>query len=95
MAAQLTQELNKTQVLGQKLDFKTLVFKNFLYQSKNFESVNFSEYLAVLTKSLVHTYAINTKKTGESTSDFSACDIVSFWYFDIVYSRNIKVFFLS
>jgi PAS domain S-box-containing protein len=33
-----------------------------LYQSKNFESVNFSEYLAVLTKSLVHTYAINTKK---------------------------------
>ena len=30
MAAQLTQELNKTQVLGQKLDFKTLVFKNFL-----------------------------------------------------------------
>ena len=33
-----------------------------LYQTKNFESVNFSEYVTVLTKNLVHTYSINTKK---------------------------------
>lgn len=33
-----------------------------LYQTKNFESVNFSEYLTTLSKNLVHTYAINTKK---------------------------------
>ncbi len=33
-----------------------------LYQTKNFESVNFSEYIATLTKNLVHTYSINAKK---------------------------------
>lgn len=33
-----------------------------LYQSKNFESVNFSEYVTTLSKNLVHTYSINTKK---------------------------------
>jgi PAS domain S-box-containing protein len=33
-----------------------------LYQTKNFESVNFSEYVATLSKNLVHTYSINTKK---------------------------------
>jgi PAS domain S-box-containing protein len=33
-----------------------------LYQTKNFESVNFSEYLTTLSKNLVHTYSINTKK---------------------------------
>lgn len=33
-----------------------------LYQAKNFESVNFSEYITTLTKNLVHTYSINTKK---------------------------------
>ena len=33
-----------------------------LYQTKNFESVNFSEYVKVLTKNLVHTYSTNTKK---------------------------------
>lgn len=33
-----------------------------LYQTKNFESVNFSEYIATLTKNLVHTYSINVKK---------------------------------
>jgi PAS domain S-box-containing protein len=33
-----------------------------LYQTKNFESVNFSEYLTTLTKNLVHTYSIDTKK---------------------------------
>ncbi|MCD6016950.1 MAG: hypothetical protein K0S53_71 [Bacteroidetes bacterium] len=33
-----------------------------LYQTKNFESVNFSEYVTTLAKNLVHTYSINTKK---------------------------------
>lgn len=33
-----------------------------LYQTKNFESVNFSEYVTILTKNLVHTYSINAKK---------------------------------
>lgn len=33
-----------------------------LYQTKNFESVNFSEYVTTLSKNLVHTYSINTKK---------------------------------
>jgi len=33
-----------------------------LYQSKNFESVNFSEYITILSKNLVHTYSINSKK---------------------------------
>jgi len=33
-----------------------------LYQTKNFESVNFSEYITTLSKNLVHTYSINTKK---------------------------------
>lgn len=33
-----------------------------LYQTKNFESVNFSEYVSTLTKNLVHTYSIDTKK---------------------------------
>lgn len=32
-----------------------------LYQTKNFESVNFSEYITTLSKNLVHTYSINTK----------------------------------
>ena len=33
-----------------------------LYQSKNFESVNFSDYISTLTKNLVHTYSVNSKK---------------------------------
>jgi len=33
-----------------------------LYQTKNFEAVNFSEYITTLTKNLVHTYSINSKK---------------------------------
>ncbi len=33
-----------------------------LYQTKNFESVNFSEYISTLTKNLVHTYTINSQK---------------------------------
>jgi len=33
-----------------------------LYQSENFESVNFSEYVSSLTKNLVHTYSINSQK---------------------------------
>ena len=33
-----------------------------LYQSKNFESVNFSEYVSTLAKNLVHTYSVNTQK---------------------------------
>ncbi len=33
-----------------------------LYQTKNFESVNFSEYVTTLSKNLVHTYSINSKK---------------------------------
>jgi len=33
-----------------------------LYQTKNFESVNFSEYITTLSKNLVHTYSINAKK---------------------------------
>ena len=32
-----------------------------LYQTKNFEGVNFSEYVSTLTKNLVHTYSVNTK----------------------------------
>lgn len=32
-----------------------------LYQTKNFESVNFSEYITTLSKNLVHTYSINSK----------------------------------
>ncbi len=33
-----------------------------LYQTKNFESVNFSEYVTTLSKNLIHTYSINAKK---------------------------------
>lgn len=33
-----------------------------LYQSKNFESVNFSEYVSTLTKNLVHTYSVSKQK---------------------------------
>ncbi len=33
-----------------------------LYQSKNFESVNFSDYISTLAKNLVHTYSVNTQK---------------------------------
>lgn len=33
-----------------------------LYQTKNFESVNFSEYVSTLTKNLVHTYSVNSQK---------------------------------
>jgi PAS domain S-box-containing protein len=33
-----------------------------LYQTKNFESVNFSEYVTTLSKNLVHTYSIHSKK---------------------------------
>jgi PAS domain S-box-containing protein len=33
-----------------------------LYQSKNFESVNFSDYVSTLAKNLVHTYSVNTQK---------------------------------
>lgn len=33
-----------------------------LYQTKNFESVNFSDYVSTLAKNLVHSYSINTKK---------------------------------
>jgi PAS domain S-box-containing protein len=33
-----------------------------LYQSENFESINFSEYVSSLTKNLVHTYSINSQK---------------------------------
>lgn len=33
-----------------------------LYQTKNFESVNFSEYVTTLTKNLIHTYSVNTQK---------------------------------
>ena len=33
-----------------------------LYQTKNFESVNFSEYVTTLSKNLIHTYSINTHK---------------------------------
>lgn len=32
-----------------------------LYQTKNFEGVNFSEYISTLSKNLVHTYSVNTK----------------------------------
>ncbi len=32
-----------------------------LYQTKNFEEVNFSEYISILTKNLVHTYSVNIK----------------------------------
>jgi PAS domain S-box-containing protein len=41
---------------------KTMAFiHESLYQTKNFESVNFSEYITTLSKNLVHTYAINAK----------------------------------
>jgi len=33
-----------------------------LYQTKNFESVNFTEYLSTLIKNLIHTYSVNSKK---------------------------------
>ncbi len=33
-----------------------------LYQTKNFEGVNFSEYLSTLSKNLIHTYSVNSKK---------------------------------
>lgn len=33
-----------------------------LYQTKNFESVNFSEYVTILSKNLIHSYSINTQK---------------------------------
>lgn len=33
-----------------------------LYQAKNFESVNFTEYLTTLSKNLVHSYTLNQKK---------------------------------
>ena len=33
-----------------------------LYQTKNFESVNFTEYLSTLSKNLIHTYSVNSKK---------------------------------
>jgi PAS domain S-box-containing protein len=33
-----------------------------LYQTKNFESVNFSEYITTLSKNLLHTYIVNNKK---------------------------------
>ena len=33
-----------------------------LYQTKNFESVNFSEYVTTLSKNLVHTYSVSNKK---------------------------------
>src|SRR6202008_307216 len=33
-----------------------------LYQTKNFESVNFSEYVTTLAKNLIHTYSVNTQK---------------------------------
>jgi PAS domain S-box-containing protein len=33
-----------------------------LYQTKNFEGVNFTEYLSTLSKNLIHTYSVNSKK---------------------------------
>jgi PAS domain S-box-containing protein len=33
-----------------------------LYQTKNFDAVNFSEYLSTLVKNLVHSYSVNSKK---------------------------------
>jgi len=33
-----------------------------LYQTKNFESVNFTEYTTTLTKNLIHSYTINSQK---------------------------------
>jgi PAS domain S-box-containing protein len=33
-----------------------------LYQTKNFESVNFSEYITTLSKNLIHTYSVNSQK---------------------------------
>lgn len=42
---------------------KTMAFiHESLYQTKNFESVNFSEYVTVLTKNLVHSYSLNSQK---------------------------------
>ncbi len=33
-----------------------------LYQTKNFELVNFSDYLITLSKNLIHSYSVNTQK---------------------------------
>jgi two-component sensor histidine kinase len=33
-----------------------------LYQTKNFENVNFTEYVSTLSKNLIHTYSVNSKK---------------------------------
>lgn len=33
-----------------------------LYQTKNFELVNFSDYLVTLSKNLIHSYSVNTEK---------------------------------
>lgn len=42
---------------------KTMAFiHESLYQTKNFESVNFSEYVTTLTKNLIHSYSINSQK---------------------------------
>lgn len=42
---------------------KTMAFiHESLYQTKNFESVNFSEYVTTLTKNLIHSYTINSQK---------------------------------
>lgn len=42
---------------------KTMAFiHESLYQTKNFESVNFSEYITTLTKNLIHSYSINSQK---------------------------------
>lgn len=35
-----------------------------LYQTKNFSSINFSEYITNLTKNLVHTYQVSPNKTS-------------------------------
>lgn len=41
---------------------KTMAFiHESLYQTKNFESVNFSEYITTLSKNLVHSYSLNSK----------------------------------
>ena len=42
---------------------KTMAFiHESLYQSKNLESVNFSEYVGVLSKNLIHSYTISSRK---------------------------------
>lgn len=42
---------------------KTMAFiHESLYQTKNFESVNFTEYTTTLTKNLIHSYTINSQK---------------------------------